>query len=68
MSLEVVEKVAEIFNIPIASLFIDHDYSPNPVEDKIILRNAELVHLKQKLSNEIQKSIESSINALMVSN
>ena len=68
MSLEVVEKVSEIFNVPIASLFIDHDYSPNPAEDKIILRNAELTHLKQKLSNEIQKSIENSINALMTSN
>lgn len=65
MSLEVVENVSEIFEIPIASLFIDHDYTPNPKEDKQLLRNAELNHLKQKLSNDIQKTIETSITALM---
>lgn len=65
MSLEVVEKLAEIFNIPIASLFIDHDNLPDTTEDKLYLRNSELKHLKEKLSSEIQKSLDTSIDALM---
>ena len=65
MSLEVVEKVSEIFDIPIASLFIDHDYSPNPSEDKKLLRKAELKQLKQKLKNEIETTIDNSIDSLL---
>lgn len=65
MSLEVIEKIAEIFNIPVASLFIDHDNLPDKTEDRIYLRNSELKHLKEKLSAEIQKSINNSIEVLM---
>ncbi len=65
MSLEIIESTAEIFNVPVASLFIDHN-SPKQVNDKPLLRNSELQNLKQKLNEEIQKSINDSINALMI--
>lgn len=65
MSLEVVEKVSEIFGIPIASLFIDHDYAQGFAEDKSVLRNSELQRLRQRLSDEIQRTINNSIDALM---
>lgn len=64
MSLEVIEALAEIFSVPVASLFIDHN-SHNETNDRPLLRNAELQHLKQKLEDEIQKSINDSIDALM---
>lgn len=65
MSLEVIEATAEIFKVPVASLFIEHG-SKSISDDTTILRNLELQHLKQKLSNEIQKSINDSIDVLMV--
>ena len=65
MSLEVIEATAEIFNVPVASLFIDHTSSDVSKNDKTLLRNAELLQLKQKLNSEIQKSINESIDALM---
>lgn len=65
MSLEVIEATAEIFKVPVASLFIEHG-SKSISDDTPILRNSELQHLKQKLSNEIQKSINDSIDVLMV--
>ena len=64
MSLEVIEATAEILNVPVASLFIDHN-SQNTTNDRPLLRNVELQHLKQKLGNDIQKSINDSIDALM---
>ncbi len=65
MSLDVIEATAEIFNVPVASLFIDHTSSNNSKNDKTLLKNAELLQLKQKLNSEIQKTIDESIDALM---
>lgn len=65
MSLEVIESTAEIFNVPVASLFIKHN-SQDFTNEQPLLRNSELQHLKQKLCDEIQKSINDSIDALMV--
>lgn len=63
MSLEVIEATARIFNVPVASLFIEHNARKNS-DKHPLLRNKELQHLKQKLSNEIQKSINDSIEPL----
>ena len=65
MSLEVIEATANVFNVPVASLFIGHDLSQDESDVKPLLRNSELQSLKQKLSEEIQKSINDSIDALM---
>ena len=65
MSLEVIEATANIFNVPVATLFIDHN-SQKDNNDNSLLRNAELKTLKQKLGDEIQKTINESIDALMV--
>ena len=65
MSLEVIESTAEIFNVPVASLFIKHN-SQETSDDQPLLRNSELQQLKQKLNDEIQKSINDSIDALMI--
>ena len=65
MSLEVIESTAEIFNVPVASLFIKHN-SQESTDEHPLLRNSELQQLKQKLSDEIQKSINDSIDALMI--
>ena len=66
MSLEVIESTAEIFDVPVASLFIDHNINQKKSDDRPLLRNYELQQLKQKLNNEIQKSINESIEALII--
>ena len=63
MSLEVIEATAKVFNVPVASLFIEHNNTSN---DAPLLRNAELLHLKQKLLQDIQKSLNESIDALLI--
>lgn len=68
MSLEVIESTAKLFNVPVASLFIDHTSSINNEGDRALLRNSELQHLKQKLNYEIQKTITDSIDSLMEGN
>ena len=65
MSLEVIEATANVFNVPVASLFIGHDLVQDESDVKPLLRNSELQSLRQKLSEEIQKSINESIDALM---
>lgn len=65
MSLEVIEATADIFNVPVASLFIDHSADSKSHEDKILLRNTELQLLKQKLNDTIQKTINESIDELI---
>lgn len=65
MSLDVIESTAELFNVPVASLFIDHSLK-NDLDYKPLLRNSELLQLKQKLNNEIQKSINDSIDSLLI--
>lgn len=65
MSLEVIEATAAIFNVPVASLFIDHSADSKSQEDKILLRNTELQLLKQKLNDTIQKTINESIDELI---
>lgn len=64
MSLEVIESTAEIFRIPVASLFIDHDILDSG-NNRAYLRNAELARLKRRLGEEIQRSINASIDELM---
>lgn len=66
MSLEVVEATADIFKVPVASLFIDHNLLSSKADFVPLLRNAELANLKQKLSESFQKTLEESIDSLMV--
>ena len=65
MSLEVIEATAKVFDVPVASLFIEHNNS-NESNDAPLLRNAELLHLKQKLLQDIQKRLNESIDALLI--
>ena len=65
MSLEVVEATAEIFNVPVASLFIDHNLLSSNNDYLPLLRNVELTNLKQKLSESFQKTLDESIDSLM---
>lgn len=65
MSLEVIEATADLFNVPVASLFLDHSTHQNASDDKILLRNTELQNLKQKLNDEIQNCINNSIDILI---
>ena len=65
MSLEVIENTAEVFHIPIASLFIDHDSFELNSQNNSNLRNVELKRLKQQLGDGIQKIINDSIENLM---
>ena len=66
MSLEKIENMAEIFQIPVASLFIDHDFSENGEKNQMYLRNAELKKLRQRLGDEIQKKINDAIDELII--
>ena len=68
MSLEVIEATAELFKIPIASLFIDHDSDESQTANKSYLRNIELKRLRQRLNDEIQRSVNNSIDELMRKN
>ncbi|MBO4438603.1 MAG: helix-turn-helix transcriptional regulator [Spirochaetaceae bacterium] len=66
MSLEVIEATAKVFDVPVASLFIEHNNTSKVSDDAPLLRNAELLQLKQKLLQDIQKSLNESIDALIV--
>ena len=66
MSLEVIEATAKVFDVPVASLFIEHNCNSKEFNDTPLLRNAELLHLKQKLLQDIQRSLNESIDALMI--
>lgn len=66
MSLETIEATAKVFDVPVASLFIDHSSSKIPADKDIpLLRNSELISLKQRLLSEIQKTISDSVDSLM---
>lgn len=65
MSLEVIESTADVFRVPIASLFIDHDGSDEGKSEQMILRNTELRRLRQQLGDEIQNVINNSIEVLL---
>ncbi len=68
MSLEIIESTADVFHVPIASLFIDHDIISGDKKSIPILRNTELRRLQQQLGDEIQKIINTSIEELMQEN
>ena len=65
MSLEVIETTADVFQVPIASLFINHEIKNAEKETVPILRNEELRRLRQQLGVEVQKVINTSIEELM---
>ncbi len=62
-SLELVESVAELFEIPIASLFLEK--TPNRSETKTQVRNIELKTAEKQLQETISESITKTFERLM---
>ena len=62
-SLELVESVAEVFEIPIASLFLEQ--MPNRAETKSHVRNIELKTAEKQLLESISESISKIFDRLM---
>lgn len=54
-SLELVESIAEIFEIPIASLFLEQ--VPNYAESKSYIRDVKLKYLEKQLTETISENI-----------
>lgn len=63
MSLDAIERLSQIFEIPVASLFLTND-SITKTESQKTLRNIELENLKKELTEKITTSINSSIDAI----
>lgn len=61
MSLDLIEKISDLFGVPVASLFIDVMESSS---GKNYLRNAELNSLETKLTRQITKLIKNSVDEL----
>ena len=62
-SLELIESTAEIFEIPIASLFLEQ--MPNRSETKNQMRNMELKNAEKQLLESISESISITFDRLM---
>ena len=62
MSLELVESAAAVFEIPVAFLFIEQNFSKNTARNSV--RDVELQTIKKELQDSISENIEKAFKKI----